>query len=270
MGTSTTTIQLNWNASTDSGGSGLAGYRVYRNGSLAASPTTNSFLDTGLTANTSYSYTVAALDNAGNVSGSSGAVSVSTTRTLVFADNFNRADGDSGLAGCHYTFGGTQVSCWASSSWTTSMYQATIPRTGSWLNAFGRNQVSTDFKATLQITNNPGNAGIYFWDNYPYTYPATAWYIAYVTGTTLRLSFFQYPSTETVVASSTVSGSTGILSLEATMSTRTMKVYYNGVLQITYTETDNTRPNQGNIGMAQSVSTGASSDVYVDNFKLEQ
>jgi len=57
-------INLSWGASADTGGSGLAGYRVYRGGSLIASPATNSFSDTGLASSTSYSYTVAAYDNA--------------------------------------------------------------------------------------------------------------------------------------------------------------------------------------------------------------
>jgi fibronectin type 3 domain-containing protein len=63
-----TTITLSWNHSSDSGGSGLAGYHVYRNNTLIASPSTNSFTDTGLTAGTTYTYYVTAYDNAGNIS----------------------------------------------------------------------------------------------------------------------------------------------------------------------------------------------------------
>lgn len=71
-------INLSWGASTDTGGSGLAGYRVYRNGSHIASPSTNSFSDTGLATSTSYSYTVAAYDNATNTSGQSNTASATT------------------------------------------------------------------------------------------------------------------------------------------------------------------------------------------------
>jgi chitodextrinase len=71
-------INLSWGASTDTGGSGLAGYRVYRNGSLIASPTTNSYPDTGLASSTAYSYTVAAYDNATNTSGQSNTAGATT------------------------------------------------------------------------------------------------------------------------------------------------------------------------------------------------
>ena len=77
--TTTNSISLAWNASTDNtGGSGLAGYHLYRGGVLIASPTTNSFTDTGLTASTSYTYSVSAYDNAANGSASSSPVTVST------------------------------------------------------------------------------------------------------------------------------------------------------------------------------------------------
>ena len=73
-------LTLTWSASTDTGGSGLAGYRVFRNGTLVATVTTTSFTNTGLTANTTYRYRVAAIDNAGNQSSQSGQLSVTTLR----------------------------------------------------------------------------------------------------------------------------------------------------------------------------------------------
>ncbi|HEY5805626.1 MAG TPA: glycosyl hydrolase family 18 protein [Lysobacter sp.] len=78
---SSSSIGLSWNASTDNtGGAGVAGYDVYRNGSLVASPTTTSYTSSGLAANTSYSFTVRARDNASpaNASAQSGAVSATT------------------------------------------------------------------------------------------------------------------------------------------------------------------------------------------------
>jgi chitodextrinase len=59
-------VKLTWGASTDSGGSGLAGYQVYRNGTLIGTNTAASYLDTGLSPNTQYCYTIVAYDNAGN------------------------------------------------------------------------------------------------------------------------------------------------------------------------------------------------------------
>src|SRR5262245_50997315 len=76
----TTTVSLAWNASTDNpGGSGVAGYDVYRHGALAGSPTATSLPVTGLTANTAYSFTVRARDNAGNASAQSAPLSVTTS-----------------------------------------------------------------------------------------------------------------------------------------------------------------------------------------------
>ncbi|MBN2234319.1 MAG: fibronectin type III domain-containing protein, partial [Opitutales bacterium] len=65
--------------STSSGlGSGVAGYRIYRNGvEVGISPTT-SYRDAGLSAATPYSYRVAAFDVAGNQSELSGPVTATT------------------------------------------------------------------------------------------------------------------------------------------------------------------------------------------------
>ena len=73
-------INLSWNASTDTGGSGLKGYKVFRNGSPVVTTTTtaSTYSDTGLTASTTYSYAVGAYDVAGNMSAQSGPVSATT------------------------------------------------------------------------------------------------------------------------------------------------------------------------------------------------
>ncbi len=74
-----TGVSLAWNASTDNaGGSGVAGYDVFRNGTMVGSPNGTSFTSTGLTANTTYSFTVRARDGAGNASAQSAAISVKT------------------------------------------------------------------------------------------------------------------------------------------------------------------------------------------------
>ena len=73
-----TTIPLTWAASTDN--VAVTGYKVYRNGGTTpvATPLSNSFTDSGLTPNTSYSYTVSAIDAAGNESAKTAAVATST------------------------------------------------------------------------------------------------------------------------------------------------------------------------------------------------
>lgn len=79
---SSNSISLAWNASTDNaGGSGLAGYKLYRNGTLAATITAasgTSYTDTGLSAGTNYSYTISAFDASANESAQSSSISVST------------------------------------------------------------------------------------------------------------------------------------------------------------------------------------------------
>jgi YD repeat-containing protein len=74
-------INLTWTGSTDTGGSGLAGYQIFRNGGSTpiGTSTVASFSDTNLTAVTTYTYGVLAYDNAGNKSAlSSPAISVTT------------------------------------------------------------------------------------------------------------------------------------------------------------------------------------------------
>jgi len=75
-GKTSSSISLTWSASTDN--VGVTGYDVYRGGVLAGSASAASFTDTGLSANTAYSYTVRARDAAGNVSGPSSSVSATT------------------------------------------------------------------------------------------------------------------------------------------------------------------------------------------------
>jgi chitodextrinase len=64
---SATRIDLAWSASADN--SGIAGYRLYRNGTLIATRTTRSYSDRSLQPDTLYSYAVEAYDAAGNTSG---------------------------------------------------------------------------------------------------------------------------------------------------------------------------------------------------------
>ena len=70
-------INLNWAASTDN--VGVAGYKIYRNGASLAQTAATAYSDTGLTTNTTYTYTVSAFDAAGNTSAQSAPASATTS-----------------------------------------------------------------------------------------------------------------------------------------------------------------------------------------------
>ena len=82
-----TQINLTWTASTDptvadQERSGVAGYKVYRDGAQVATVAlVPSYQDTGLQPGTDYSYTVRAVDVAGNQSAASGAVGATTAES---------------------------------------------------------------------------------------------------------------------------------------------------------------------------------------------
>ena len=80
-GTTSSSTSLSWSGATDN--IGVTGYDVYRNGTLLASTTSTTYSVTGLTASTTYSFTVKAKDAAGNVSVASNAVSVTTTANTI-------------------------------------------------------------------------------------------------------------------------------------------------------------------------------------------
>lgn len=69
---STTGIDLSWTASTDN--LGVTGYRVYRDSQLLTTTASTSYSDTGRTANTQYTYAVAACDAVSNESAQCGPV----------------------------------------------------------------------------------------------------------------------------------------------------------------------------------------------------
>ncbi|MFI7421169.1 glycosyl hydrolase family 18 protein [Nonomuraea sp. NPDC049684] len=76
-GVSNSSVSLAWNASTDN--VAVTGYEVYRGGTLVTTVTGTTYNDSGLSANTSYSYTVRARDAAGNRSADSNQITATTT-----------------------------------------------------------------------------------------------------------------------------------------------------------------------------------------------
>ncbi len=89
-----TSIKLTWSASTDTGGSGLAGYRIYREdvnnyGTAIAfvDASTTEYTNTGLQPGTTYRYKIKAVDNAGNTSDFSAVAEATTTDSSVDTQN---------------------------------------------------------------------------------------------------------------------------------------------------------------------------------------
>jgi hypothetical protein len=113
----TNQINVAWNASTDD--VGVTGYTVFRDGVAAATVTGTTFSDTGRQPSTTYQYSVAASDAAGNTSPpSSPAVAATTppaTLGLVAAYGFNEGVGTS-LADAS---GNGQTGTITGATWTT-------------------------------------------------------------------------------------------------------------------------------------------------------
>ncbi|WP_442266241.1 endonuclease [Tenacibaculum sp. ZS6-P6] len=70
------TVDLAWTASTDN--IAVSGYRIYRNGAQIATSSNPNYTATALSSGTTYSFYVSAYDAAGNISGNSNTVTITT------------------------------------------------------------------------------------------------------------------------------------------------------------------------------------------------
>ncbi|WP_164716281.1 discoidin domain-containing protein [Paenibacillus whitsoniae] len=121
LASSSSQINLSWNASTDN--VGVTGYDVYRGGTLVGSAASTSYSDTGLAASTAYSYTIKARDAAGNSSAAS-----STTSATTLAAGGNAALGKAYSASTTWStsypaanaFDGDTATRWSASSGSTA------------------------------------------------------------------------------------------------------------------------------------------------------
>ena len=99
-------IDLTWNVSIDTGGSGLAGYRVYRDGIKVAETPVPNYSDIGLIEFTQYTYLVTAYDNNNNESAPSDPITVTTqppeTRNIVASAGENGSISPSGTITVNY------------------------------------------------------------------------------------------------------------------------------------------------------------------------
>jgi chitodextrinase len=90
------TIKVTWTASTDN--VNVTGYKVYRNGGQVGTSATTSYVDTGLSPNTTYSYSVSAYDAASNESDQSSPPATAATMPAINITDAKRL-GDSTTVG---------------------------------------------------------------------------------------------------------------------------------------------------------------------------
>jgi hypothetical protein len=115
---STTEINLSWVKSTDTG-TGVKGYRIYKNGRYSSSTTSTTFKSTGLNDKTSYSFAVSAYDGAGTLSSLSKTIQATTLTTGAGGGIDGVAD--LGYIGCSMTMGAVDgaVNLGSSVFWNT-------------------------------------------------------------------------------------------------------------------------------------------------------
>ncbi|MDH7482032.1 MAG: hypothetical protein QHH26_08695, partial [Armatimonadota bacterium] len=127
-------INLTWTASTDN--VGVAGYKVYRNGSYIGYTASTSYSDGGLSPSTSYTYTISAYDAASNESSqSSGASATTPGYANVIVDNpactftgvWTIATASTDKYGSDYAYASTAVSEGKTAKWIPS-----IPYSGNY------------------------------------------------------------------------------------------------------------------------------------------
>jgi chitodextrinase len=136
--TGPTGVALSWSPSTDD--VAVAGYRITRNGTQVATTTGTSWNDTGLTPATTYGYSVAAFDAAGNTSSAATATATTLADTqppaapgdLLAAPlsasaiglSWTASTDDVGVAGYRISRDGTQVATVTGTTWTDSALSA--------------------------------------------------------------------------------------------------------------------------------------------------
>ncbi|MDQ5949353.1 MAG: tripartite motif-containing protein 71 [Patescibacteria group bacterium] len=96
-------LVLSWGPSLSS--LGIRGYNVYRNGTqVSYLHNSQTYTDTGLSANTSYSYTISAVDNGDNESDASSAITATTDNISTTNDTTSGSRGNGMIVGKSFSF----------------------------------------------------------------------------------------------------------------------------------------------------------------------
>src|SRR2546426_5679379 len=125
-------LTLSWSSSTDD--VGVAGYRVYRDGTLVTSPSGTSASITGLSTGVPYSFTVSAFDAAGNVSVLSAPLSVTLQVLAPVSQTLPQIQWSAGMEGGGLNEWSEKVN--SGSADTTVVTPASVgipPRSGSYV-----------------------------------------------------------------------------------------------------------------------------------------
>jgi chitodextrinase len=143
-GTTSSSASLSWSAATDN--VGVTGYDVYRGGTLVGTSTGTSYTDTGLSASTAYTYTVKAVDAAGNLSAASNSATATTpagtgggggsgcSASLAVTDQWTPGFTDTVTIANHgtsATHGWKVTWTWPNGQQETSAWNATVSQSGS-------------------------------------------------------------------------------------------------------------------------------------------
>lgn len=147
-------VDLGWTAV-----SGATSYKVYRGGTLLASPTTNSYSDTTALNGTSYSYTVSAVNTAGESAQSSAVNATPVSASISITDSFTGTDGT--LLNGRATETGSKTWSALVGNWNISGNAAATTATVSESVLVIDSGVS-DGTAQIKITNNVVNSRIIF------------------------------------------------------------------------------------------------------------
>jgi YD repeat-containing protein len=149
-------LSFDWDRSSDTGGSGLAGYQIYVNGQLVTTTTTTNFVLSGLMPNTQYCLSVAAFDRDNNISVQSASLCVTTPvfepPYLVpsgFANGQFRIAATSGTAGPYDVFGSSNLLDW---QWKATVW---LPLTNIYFTDPDSNVISPYFYRFGWSTNTP-------------------------------------------------------------------------------------------------------------------